>query len=109
MAPSSPNSIFGVSGSAANETAHATLDSMVEKIAQRIASAQPHTPPPVVVFPSAASISASPAWVSALPLGLIAASTFALFRLLGSRGGDGMSAVAQVGELMDFYVLSLIV
>ena len=93
--PPSLNSIFGKSSTAATGRNHGALDSIVDKLAQRISAAQPHSPPPVVLIPASVSISASPMWASVLPLGLIAASSFAISRYFGS-GAESMSAVAQV-------------
>ena len=90
-----PLSFFGVTGSTAGGQDHGTLDSIVDKLAQRIASAQPHVSPSVVVLPSSASVVASPIWTSAVPFGLIAASSFAASRYFG-WGQESVSSIAQV-------------
>jgi hypothetical protein len=77
------------------------LDSIVEKLAQRIASTQPHSTPSVLLFPPAASITAFPILSSVLPLGLIVASSFAVSRYLGSGAGS-VCAVAQVSFFFIF-------
>ena len=92
-------SIFDVSRSTASRPSQGALDAIVEKLAQRITSAQPHPPPSVVVLPSAASISASQLWSSIIPLGLIAVSSLAVSRYFGS-GAESISAVAQVRKML---------